>query len=296
MEYVIKTNDLTKRYGDKTVVDRVSISIKKGEIYGLIGKNGAGKTTLMKILLGLTEPDSGEITLFGTTSLGKARKRIGALVETPSLYKNETALENMRRFAILSHTTDEGIRGLLRFVGLENTGRKKVREFSLGMRQRLGIAIAMLGGPELLILDEPVNGLDPEGIKEIRDVILELNARGITFLVSSHLLDELGRIATSWGIMSGGVLREELTARELDERCRSALKVTVDRPDDAEKLLLDRFPDIRIVKNGDTVRIFTSVLDPSEINRVLVSGGISVSELTSESMGHESFFIERMGK
>lgn len=296
MEYVIKTNDLTKRYGDKTVVDRVSISIKKGEIYGLIGKNGAGKTTLMKLLLGLTEPDSGEITLFGTTSLGKARKRIGALVETPSLYKNETALENMRRFAILSHTTDEGIRGLLRFVGLENTGRKKVREFSLGMRQRLGIAIAMLGGPELLILDEPVNGLDPEGIKEIRDVILELNARGITFLVSSHLLDELGRIATSWGIMSGGVLREELTARELDERCRTALKVTVDRPDDAEKLLLDRFPDIRIVKNGDTVRIFTSVLDPSEINRVLVSGGISVSELTSESMGHESFFIERMGK
>lgn len=296
MEYVVKTDSLTKRYGIKTVVNGVSLNIKKGEIYGLIGKNGAGKTTLMRILLGLTSADSGEAVLFGSADRAAVGKRVGALIEAPALYKNETAMENMRRFAIIAHTSEEGIKGLLHLVGLEDAGKKKVREFSLGMRQRLGIAIAMLGGPELMVLDEPINGLDPQGIKEIRDIILELNRRGVTFLISSHLLDELGKIATSYGIMANGVLKEEITAEELEERCRMSVTARVDDPERARALLEERIEGIRVAVGEGFVRVLSHVSDPSEISALLVGEGIRLYALSSESMGHEGYFIERMGK
>ena len=229
METVLRTQSLTKRFREKVAVNKVNITIERGDIYGFIGKNGAGKTTTMKLILGLNFPDEGKIEYFGGTPPEKACRKIGSLIEAPGLYKNCTAYENMKRFSILSGGTDKEIKDRLRLVGLGNTGNKKAGEFSLGMRQRFGIAIALLGDPEFLILDEPINGLDPEGIREIRDVIASLNReRGVTFLISSHLLDELAKVVTKYGILSGGVLQEEITAKQLEERCRSGLKITVD--------------------------------------------------------------------
>ena len=199
MEIVLKTENLTKRFREKVAVNRVNMTIARGDIYGFIGKNGAGKTTTMKLVLGLTFPDEGKIELFGGENPERARKKIGSLIEAPGVYKNCTAYENMKRFAILSGTTDRDIRECLRLVGLTNAGNKKAAEFSLGMRQRLGIAVALLGAPQFLVLDEPVNGLDPEGIKEIRDVILRLNReRGVTFLDAAKALSVLeGRLKKS---------------------------------------------------------------------------------------------------
>ena len=214
MEYVLRTQNLTKQFGEKTAVKNVSMQIKKGEIYGFIGKNGAGKTTLMRLVLGAAMPTGGSIELFGgEESVNETRHRIGALLEYPCIYKNCTALENLRRFAILTGADTDELEDILDLVGLKGVGRKKAGQFSLGMKQRLAIGIALLGHPEFLVLDEPINGLDPAGIKEIRDVILALNQKkGVTFLVSSHLLDELSKIVTTYGIIKDGVL--------IEHRCR----------------------------------------------------------------------------
>jgi len=297
MEYVIETKSLTKKYGEKTAVNGMSLHVKKGDIYGLIGKNGAGKTTLMKLLLGLTSANSGEIELFGGADLDGARRRIGSLIEAPALYKNETAFENMKRFAILAPTSDEDLRKLLALVGLGNTGAKKAGEFSLGMRQRLGIAIALLGNPDLLILDEPINGLDPAGIKEIRDIILELNGRGVTFIISSHLLDELGKIATSYGIVSGGILVEEITAEDLAERCRTSLKITSNNAPMAAAILDSLCCDIKMECDGDKIlRILSPVEDASVFAEALVKNGVRIYEMANEQGSFEDFFIERLGR
>ena len=239
MDYIIQTDSLTKSFGNKAAVDKVSLHVGKGEIYGLIGKNGAGKTTLMKLLLGLSNPNSGEIKLYGGSDLNKARRTIGSLIEEPALYKNETALENLRRFAILVPTPDEDLQKLLELVGLGNVGNKKAGRFSLGMRQRLGLAIALLGNPDIMILDEPINGLDPAGIKEIRDIILELNQKGVTFLISSHLLDELGSCFPIW---------ETFTEEAVEDGTRSvtSLEVVFD---------IKSFKDIIGVTNWDVGRV-----------------------------------------
>ena len=179
METVLRTTGLTKRFKEKVAVNKVNMTIEKGEIYGFIGKNGAGKTTMMKLILGLCFADEGKIELFDGQQLDKMRRRIGSLIEAPGLYKNCTAYENMKRFSLLSGGTDKEIKEYLYLVGLGNTGNKRAGEFSLGMKQRLGIAIALLGKPEFLVLDEPINGLDPEGIKEIRDIILMLHREGV---------------------------------------------------------------------------------------------------------------------
>lgn len=296
MDCIIETKNLVKRYGHNNAVDNVSIHVKKGAIYGLIGKNGAGKTTLMKLILGLSRSNSGEISLFGSNSdLDEKRRNIGSLIEEPALYKSETALENLRRFAILVPTSEEDLHKLLELVGLQDAGNKKAGKFSLGMRQRLGIAIALLGKPQLLVLDEPINGLDPAGIKEIRDIILELNSRGITFLISSHLLDELGKIATVYGIMSDGKLTEEITAEELNERCRTFLSVKTDDSEKAAQALLDWQPGLRVETDGSSVHITSEVEDTSEIIITLVNAGVRVYEMRNESIGLEDFFIERLG-
>lgn len=295
MQPIIETNSLTKRYKQYCAVNQMSIQINKGEIYGLIGKNGAGKTTLMKLLLGLTRADSGKIKLFDSFDLDSSRRKIGSLIESPALYKNETAYENMKRFAILAPTSDEEIRRILALVKLDNTGNKKVKEFSLGMKQRLGIAIALLGSPELLILDEPINGLDPAGIKEIRDVILELNAQGVTFLISSHLLDELGKIATRYGIMANGVLVEEITADELKNRCKTNLLAVTDHLATAANALKAWKKDIATEFTVNGLRISSEIEDSSEVTLQLVNAGVRVYELKRESIDPEEFFIERMG-
>ncbi len=297
MSYAVETKALCKRYGEKRAVNQMSVHIKQGDIYGLIGKNGAGKTSLMKLLLGLTFPDSGSMQLFGSGDLNGERRKIGSLIEAPGLFKNESAYENMKRFSILSGGASDGeIRQILQAVGLADTGRKKADSFSLGMRQRLGIAVALLGKPRLLVLDEPINGLDPAGIKEIRDVILRLHQQGVTFLISSHLLDELGKIATNYGIVSNGALVEEITAEELKKKCETSLVLKTDQGSRAEKILREAFPALRLETAGNTVSVPSAVKDASELNRVLVQAGVRVYEMKSDGVGFEEFFIERIGK
>lgn len=297
MDYVIETNGLCKRYGSKFAVDHMSVHVKEGDIYGLIGKNGAGKTSLMKLLLGLTVPTEGEICFFGNKNLFAAKRKVGSLIEAPGLYKNETAFENMKRFAMLAPTTDKEIKEILKMVGLDNTGKKKAGAFSLGMRQRLGIAIALLGHPDILILDEPINGLDPAGIKEIRDVIIDLNHKGVTFVISSHLLDELGKIATNYGIVSNGVLVEEITAKELSYKCRTSLKIVTDNSRKAAEVLKAWNPTLRLAVSSDrAISVLSETEDNSEINIMLVNAGVRVYEIKNESIGFEDFFIERMGR
>ena len=297
MEAVLRTQSLTKRFREKVAVNKVNITIERGDIYGFIGKNGAGKTTTMKLILGLNFPDEGKIEYFGGTPPEKACRKIGSLIEAPGLYKNCTAYENMKRFSILSGGTDKEIKDRLRLVGLGNTGNKKAGEFSLGMRQRLGIAIALLGDPEFLILDEPINGLDPEGIREIRDVIASLNReRGVTFLISSHLLDELAKVVTKYGILSGGVLQEEITAKQLEERCRSGLKITVDNIAKALSVLEGRIGRSNIGIAGRSLLLQSDTEYAGKINSLLVRSGVEVKELALQHGGVEDYFIERLGR
>lgn len=297
MEIVLKTENLTKRFREKIAVNRVNMTIERGDIYGFIGKNGAGKTTTMKLILGLDFPDEGKIELFEGMPLEKARKYIGSLIEAPGLYKNCTAYENMKRFSVISGGTEKDITDCLHLAGLDNTGNKKAGEFSLGMRQRLGIAIALLGNPRLLILDEPINGLDPEGIKEIRDVILRLNReRGVTFLISSHLLDELAKIVTRYGIISDGVLLEEVAAAELERRSRSGLKIVVDNVAKALAVLYGRIEKSNISIKGNALLINSENEYAGKLNSLLVKSGVEVKELSVQHGGFEDYFIERIGR
>lgn len=298
MDYVLRTQCLTKQFGEKTAVKNVSMQIKKGEIYGFIGKNGAGKTTLMRLILGAAMPTGGSIELFdGKENENEARHRIGALLEYPCIYKNCTALENLRRFAILTGTDADELEDILELVGLKGVGRKKAGQFSLGMKQRLAIGIALLGHPEFLVLDEPINGLDPAGIKEIRDVILTLNQKkGVTFLVSSHLLDELSKIVTTYGIINDGVLIEQITAQELEVRCRHHLKLRVNNIPKATALLSCIVKPEAIKVRDDCICMYDKLGQSDRINRLLVRHGIRVSELSVQTSSLEEYFLERMGK
>lgn len=224
MSVILRTNHITKRYSHRPVVSDLSMTIHKGDIYGFIGKNGAGKTTLIRMITGLAKPSDGNILLFGKPDLLEGRARIGTVIESPDFYPGMTARENLIAQCRLLGINDLAqVDDILELVGLDDTGKKKARNFSLGMRQRLAIALALIGNPELLILDEPTNGLDPEGIKEIRELILRLNKeRKITVLISSHILGELSKFATRYGIIHQGKLIEEFTEEELWERCRSS--------------------------------------------------------------------------
>lgn len=233
MEYVLETNALCKNYGNFKALNNLTMRIPKGSIYGFVGKNGAGKTTLIRLICGLQKPNSGEYLLYGRKyndpEIGKSRCRTGAVVENPSIYMDMTAMGNLKQQALLLGLPSfQELSDILALVGLQDTGRKKARAFSLGMRQRLGIAIALVGNPDFLILDEPTNGLDPQGIVEIRELILKLNReRQVTILISSHILDELSRLATHYGFVDKGHLLKELTASELDEACRKCMRATV---------------------------------------------------------------------
>lgn len=233
MNYVLRTDKLSKKYRHFRALDGLDMSIPKGSIYGLVGKNGAGKTTLIRLICGLQEPSSGSFSLYGirnnSRSISKARRRMGAVVETPSIYLGMSAEDNLKQqYLVLGLPSYDGIPELLELVGLENAGKKKARDFSLGMKQRLGIAIALAGDPDFLVLDEPVNGLDPQGIVEIRELVLKLNReRQITVLISSHILDELSRLATHYGIIDAGRMVRELSAEELNTACRKSIRVEV---------------------------------------------------------------------
>lgn len=233
MEYVLTTEKLSKQYRNFKALNELSMSVPKGSIYGFVGKNGSGKTTLIRIICGLQKPTQGNYTIYGTNytekSIIRSRRRMGAVVEAPSIYLNMNAEDNIKeQYRILGLPSFDGIPNLLKLVGLENTGKKKAKNFSLGMRQRLGIAIALAGDPDFLVLDEPVNGLDPQGIVEIRELILKLNREHqITVLISSHILDELSRIATHYGFIDNGHIVKEITAKELKELCRKCVRLQV---------------------------------------------------------------------
>ena len=233
MEYVLETHALTKRYRDFTALQNLNMRVPKGAIYGIVGRNGAGKTTLIRLICGLQSPTDGDYTLYGVRNtdarIARCRRRMGAVVEAPAIYQDMTAAENIRQqYKILGAPLDDGIDALLHLVGLSNTGKKRARNFSLGMRQRLGVAVALAGSPDFLVLDEPVNGLDPQGIIEMRELILKLNReRGVTILISSHILDELSRLATHYGFIDGGRMVQEISAAELEARCRRCVRLEV---------------------------------------------------------------------
>ncbi len=233
MDYVFKAEALTKIYGHHKALDNFFMHIPKGAIYGLVGKNGAGKTTLLRLICGLQEVTSGEYTLYGISSRKReilnARKEMGAVIETPAVYLDMSATGNLKeQYRILGIRSFDTIPELLKMVGLENTGRKKARNFSLGMRQRLGIAIALVGNPRFLVLDEPINGLDPQGIIEMRQLLLNLNQQyGMTILVSSHILDELSRLATHYGFIDNGKMIKEISASDLESSFRKSVRIEV---------------------------------------------------------------------
>ncbi len=233
MELVIETNNLEKKYKDFKAIKNLNMHLEKGAIYGLIGKNGAGKTTLIRLICGLQEPTSGTYTIYGVKNTDKkiidVRKRVGAIIESPSIYQNMTARDNIiEQLKLIGSPSLDEVSDLLKLVGLEHTGKKKVKNFSLGMKQRLGIAIALATNPDLLILDEPINGLDPEGIVEIRELILNLNhKKRITILISSHYLDELSKIATYYGFVDNGQIIKEISSAELNKKMEQKIEIKV---------------------------------------------------------------------
>ena len=296
MEYVLQTHDLTKIFGRHTAVNHVNMNIEKGEIYGFIGRNGAGKTTLMRMVLSLAFPSSGSIELFGEKDIKKVGNRIGSLIEAPGLYKNCTARENLERFSILYGSDRKKVTEILEFVGLAQTGSKPAGKFSLGMRQRLGIAIAMLNDPELMILDEPVNGLDPEGMKEVRSLIQKLNReRGITVLISSHLLEELSKLVTRYGIINNGQLLEEISADDLEKNCTHCLRVSVDDIEKSKSLLTQIVPEQDIQVADGKLRLMSHLEESGEINRLLVQNGVMVRSLEVQTDSLEDYFMKRIG-
>ena len=298
----MQTNGLTKKYGKKTVVDHVSVHIRRGDIYGLIGKNGAGKTTFMRMVLGFVIPNEGTVELFGGEPQKTSGQKIGSLIEAPAFYAGCTALENLEYFSVLSgrgknqEIPEKRLHELIEMVGLGDAGKKKVGNYSLGMKQRLGLAIAMIGNPEFLVLDEPVNGLDPAGIRDVRDTIRRLNEEsGVTILISSHLLDELAKVATKYGILNEGRLVEEITTGELEERCRHNMTMVVSDPVRAREILLQMIPREEIQIEQQKITVFSHTEESARFNRRLVEGGVDVFELTTHTRGVEDFFIERIG-
>lgn len=295
-EYVLQTHELTKTYARKNAVDHINLKIRKGDIYGFIGKNGAGKTTTIKMIVGLSNPTSGEIELFGSTDLNEGRKRIGTVIENPALYPYLSARQNIEVQRIMKGVTDKSITDdLLEIVGLKDTGRKKAKNFSLGMKQRLAIALALVGDPEFLLLDEPINGLDPTGIKDIRELILKLNREaGITVLISSHILGELAKISTSYGVISNGVLIEQFTAEELKNRVRDCLKITVNNPEKAVSVLKDSLGISDIQVEGNSIRVYEMLDKSVDINSILESNDIIVQFFEKETGDYENEFIKLM--
>jgi len=298
MEYILETKELSKDFSGKLAVDHVSIKVGKGDIYGFIGENGAGKTTLMRMVCGLASPTGGEITLFGSKDLVSQRYKVGCTIENPALYPTMTAMENMEVQRILLGILDKKVCGeLLELAGISYTGNKKAKDFSLGMKQRLMVALSLLGNPEFLVLDEPANGLDPMGIKEVRDILQRLNdTRGITILVSSHILGELEKIATRYGVISSGKLVDEFRADELSSRCGKNLMIHVSDPQKAENVIKEMFADAECTRTPEnSVRIKGHVEDAGRINTLLVEAGVIVNALIPEGEKLEDYFLKLMG-
>jgi len=294
---LIATNELCKRYGKKLVIDHVNMHIPEASIYGFVGENGSGKTTIMRLLTGLAEPTNGSFELFGVKNndsrIYGVRKNLSAIVEATSLVPTITAKDNIRFLELYLgiNLTDAERDELLKKVHLEDVGNKRVKDFSLGMRQRLGIAMALVNKPKLMLLDEPMNGLDPEGIAELRDLLIELNQKeGITVLISSHILSELEKIASCYGFISHGKLIEEISAKELQDRCRKSLMMKVNSLNKAEKVFKELgIHDYKTSSNGE-IKIFDAV----KINDVVVAltnADVEISSINSCDESVEDYYL-----
>ncbi len=298
-EYLLTTNRLTKQFGNHKAVNNVSMHVKKGSIYGFIGRNGAGKTTFLKMISGLSTPTQGEIELFGykNEELKNVRSRISCLIEAPGLYGNMSAFDNLAIKCKLFGINDRKyIEKILNVVGLEKVGKKKTKHFSLGMKQRLGIGLALVGEPDLLVLDEPINGLDPQGIAEIRDMIIRLKEeQNMTIIISSHILEELSKMATHYGIINEGSLLQELTREELMLRCSERMEIKLDSPKDALPVL-DRmgFKNYQVI-DKNTIYIYERLGESAEVNMGLSQAGILVKEIGITSEELENYFLNLTG-
>lgn len=298
---VLKTYNITKKYGEQLAVDNVNMTIKKGDIYGFIGQNGAGKTTLIRLITGLIHKSGGEIELLGANEeneLNKARTMVGSLIESPSLYTNMTARENLEVSRLVRNIPGKKcIDEVLELVGLKDVEKKKVKNFSLGMRQRLGIANALMGNPKLLILDEPINGLDPMGIVEIRELLKKINKeKDMTILISSHILSELSELATTYGIISNGKLIEEITAKQLSEKCRQYIDLKVDDTARAV-ILLERelgISDYEVLEDSN-IKVFSNLDNVGEVNSLLSRSGIIVESISVKGENLEEYFMNKVG-
>ena len=299
MDYVLTTDQLSKHYGHFKALDRLSMHVPRGAVYGFAGKNGAGKTTLIRLICGLQEPTFGSYTLYGSSSgnreIRKSRRRMGAVVETPSIYLDMTAEENIKaQYRILGLPSFEGIPELLKLVGLEHTGKKKAKNFSLGMKQRLGIAVALAGDPDFLVLDEPANGLDPQGIIEIRELILKLNReQQITVLISSHILDELSKLATHYGFIDSGRIVKEISAVDLDSACRKCVRMEVSDTRALARVLDRTNTDYKILSDIQA-DVFARV-NISQLALALSEENCEVVSMQERDESLESYYVNLVG-
>lgn len=299
METIFSCEHLRKKYGVFTALDDLSMQIEKGAIYGFVGKNGAGKTTLIRLLCGLQRPTGGHFTLFGadseTSDLSEQRRRLGAVVESPAFLKDMTARDNLiQQYLLLGLPDFNGIDELLSLVGLADTGKKKAGKFSLGMKQRLGIAMALCGDPDFIILDEPTNGLDPQGIIEIRELILRLNReKGITFLISSHILDELSRLATHYGFIDKGHMVRQMSAEELRKECRKSIRMKVSDTKVLATIMEQKGIEYKVL-DDQTADVYAE-MNFSEMAELFARENASILTMEEHDESLEAFYLALLG-
>lgn len=299
MEYILETNNLEKKYGNFKALNNLNMHVPKGAIYGLIGKNGAGKTTLIRLICGLQKVTSGEYKIYGISNNSRkiieARKRIGGIIETPSICLDMTAEDNLKeQYKIIGLPSFDNLQDILRLVKLENTEKKTAKHYSLGMKQRLGLAVALVGNPDLLILDEPINGLDPEGIIEIRELILKLNReRGITFLISSHYLDELSKIATCYGIIDRGNIIKEISKKELERNLKTRIQINVSNLNECVKYLEEKNLHYKVISNN-IIDIYEEI-NVSEIVVALSKMNCIVNDFQKKGESLENYYLNLIG-
>jgi len=300
-QYILKTNHLSKQYKNTFVLDDINISVKKGEVYGFIGQNGAGKSTMLRLVTGLAFPSNGSVELFGHDKSGmltEAQKRMGAIIASPALFPNMSAYDNLEVHRLQKDIPGKDcIHKALDLVGLQGTGKKKTKNFSLGMKQRLGLAISLLSDPEFLILDEPTNGLDPMGIVELRGLIKKLNhEKGLTILISSHILSELYQLASRYAIIHKGRLLEEISAKELDEKCRQHIRIKVDQPKKGVTVLESTLStaDFEVMSDG-TIKLYDYLDKVRRVSSVLTENGLIIEHLSQDGDSLEGYFTRLVG-
>jgi len=300
-DVILTTKNLKKIYKNTTVLDDINMEIKQGEIYGLVGKNGAGKTTLLRLITGQAFPTEGELSLFQETSqskLSKERKRIGAIIEVPSFYPKLSAQQNLEYYRIQRGIPGKQcIQEALEEVGLSDVGNKKFQSFSLGMKQRLGLALALMNKPEILFLDEPINGLDPFGIVEIRNLLLKLNhEKNITILISSHILTELSNLVTYYGFINNGKMIKQISSEDLATECKKFLEVKVDKVEAMTALLETKLGCTSYLVTPEyTIQIFDYLDEPAIISKLAVDHDIALNEITVKDINLENYFIQLVG-